>query len=295
MRHIALDDLALFRHVAEAGSITGGAARAHLALAAASARIRDMEIRLGVRLLERTHRGVTTTPAGVALLNHARSLIAQADRMHDDMSSFAGGSGGHVRLLSNTNAIVEFLPDVLATFLARYPGTTVDLQERVSDEIVGLVAEGATDLGLVAGTVETGTLETYPFREDHFVLVVAANHPWAKAPALAFADVLDADFIGLDRDSALTRFLAGRAAREGRRMLLRVQLRSFDGVCQLVAAGVGVGIVPQTTARRAARVAPIVAVRLTDPWAKRDLRICLRDKAALSLSALRLLEAMQAT
>jgi DNA-binding transcriptional LysR family regulator len=290
MPRLDLDDLHLFRHVAEAGSITAGAARANLALAAASARVRTMEIRLGAQLFERSRRGAALTPAGHALLVHARNLIAGADRMHEELSAYAGGAGGHVRVLSNTNALTEFLPEVLAGFLAAFPGTTVDLQERLSDEIVGMVAGGVADIGIVAGTVEMGALETLPFRSDRFVLVVGRMHALAAASSVAFAEVLGQDFVGLDQASALQRFLAGRASREGGRLRLRIQLRSFDAVCRMVEAGVGIGIVPETTARRAALAMAITTVPLTDEWALRDLRICLRSRARLSLSARRLVD-----
>jgi len=290
MSRLDLDDLNLFRHVAEAGSITAGAGRRHLALAAASARIRAMEIRLGTRLFERSRQGVALTPAGHALLGHARRLLAEADRMADEMSAYAGGAAGHVRLFSNTNALTEFLPEVLARFLAAHPGTTIDLQEKLSDEIVDRVAGGMADLGIVAGTVETGALETLPFRTDRFVLVTRRGHELAGIASLPFAEVLDREFVGLDQASALQRFLAGRAAREGGRLRLRVQLRSFDAVCRMVEAGVGVGIVPETTARRAQRSMALAIVPLDDGWARRDLRICLRSRRALSPAARRLIE-----
>ena len=88
--------------------------------------------------------------------------------------------------------------------------------------------------------------------------------------------MLEHDFVGLDRASALQRFLADKAARIGRPIRLRVQLRSFDAVCRMVEAGVGLGIVPETTARRAARTMAIAAVELEDPWAVRDLTLCVR-------------------
>ena len=94
---------------------------------------------------------------------------------------------------------------------------------------------------------------------------------------MAFAQVLDHDFVGLDRASALQRFLADKAARIGQPLRLRVQLRSFDAVCRLVECNVGIGIVPETTARRVARTMAIVAVALTDPWAVRELTICIRN------------------
>jgi molybdate transport repressor ModE-like protein len=289
-----LPDLSLFRHVVEAGSITRGAERAHLALAAASTRIRNMEEALGASLLVRSRGGVTPTQAGRTLLQHARTILAQAERLREDLGAYAGGLAGQVRVLSNTNALTEFLPETLSAFLSAHPHVSVDLEERLSDEIVGLIAEGVADIGIVAGTVDPGKLTTYPFRSDRFVLVVARDHPLARRVRVGFAEVLDHDFVGLDRASALQRFLADKAARTGRALRLRIQLRSFDGVCRLVERNVGVGIVPETTARWAARTMAIKAVELTDPWALRDLTICVRDYKALPHYARQLVDHMRA-
>ena len=281
MMRFDLVDLSLFRHVVEAGSITHGAERAHLALAAASTRIRSMEESLGAALLIRNRQGVTPTPAGRALLAHARTLLTDIDRMQGELSAYSGGTAGQIRVLSNTHALTEFLPEALSAYLAEHPGISVDIDERTSDEIVGLVAEGAADLGIVSGTVDTGQLQTFPFRQDRFVLVAATGHPLAERDSAAFAEMLNHDFVGLDRLSAITRFLAEKAVRIGRPMRLRVQLRSFDAVCRLVECRVGLGIVPETTARRAARAMAIRVVPLVDTWAARDLTLCLRDLTAL--------------
>jgi DNA-binding transcriptional LysR family regulator len=278
----------------EAGSITHGADRAHLALAAASTRIRHMEETLGAALLVRSRGGVTPTQAGRTLLQHARTILGQADRLREDLGAYAGGHAGQVRVLSNTNALTEFLPETLSSFLSAHPNVSVDLEERLSDEIVGLIAEGVADIGIVAGTVDAGGLETYPYRSDRFVLVVAKDHPLAKRNRIAFPEVLEHDFVGLDRASALQRFLADKASRIGRSIRLRIQLRSFDGVCRLVERNVGVGIVPETTARWAARTMEIRAVALTDPWALRDLSICMRDYKALAPYARQLVDHMRA-
>ena len=141
-----------------------------------------------------------------------------------------------------------------------------------------------------AGTVDAGGLETYPFRRDRFVLVVAADHPLAKRTKIPFVDVLDHDFVGLDRASALQRFLSSKAARIGRPIRLRVQLRSFDAVCRLVECKVGIGIVPATTARRAAKTMAIQAVALSDAWALRDLTICVRSRDELPSYARQLVD-----
>ena len=285
-----LADLSLFRHVVEAGSITHGAERAHLALAAASTRIRAMEDTLGAPLLTRGRAGVSPTQAGRTLLQHARAILRQAERLHEDLGAYGGGLIGQIRVLSNTNALTEFLPDALSSFLATHPNVSIDLEERLSDEIVGLIAEGVADIGIIAGTVDAGALETFPFRRDRFVLVVAPDHPLASRPAIRFEEVLNYEFVGLDRASALQRFLAAKAVRIGRPLRLRVQLRSFDSVCRLVECKVGIGIVPDTTARRVSRTMAIRTVELSDAWAVRDLAICIRSRGELAVYAQQLVE-----
>src|SRR5882762_408768 len=287
---VDLIDLNMVRHIVEAGSITHGAERAHLALAAASMRVRNMEEALGAALLVRSRQGVVPTQAGRTLLQHARAILRQAERLREDLGAYSGGLAGQIRVLSNTNALTEFLPEALSSFLAAHPNVSVDLEERLSDEIVGLIAEGVGDLGIVAATVDASALETYPYRKDRFVLVVAREHPLAKRAKTAFAEVLQHDFVGLDRASALQRFLADKAARIGQPLRLRVQLRSFDAVCRLVECNVGIGIVPDTTARRVARTMAIAVVALTDAWAVRELTICIRRLRELPPYARQLVE-----
>ena len=276
-----LTDLRLFLHVVEAGSITHGAERMNLAIAAASTRIRHMEVSLGTPLLSRERQGVRPTEAGRTLLHHARMLLQQADRMRGDLAEYADGLRGQVRLMSNTNALTEFLPEPLSAFLASHPQINIDLEERLSDEIVAAVADGTADVGIVAGTVEVAGLEVLPFRVDRFLLVVATNHPLSAVEQIAFAKVLDFDFVGLDRASALQRFLSEKAERIGRRLRLRVQLRGFDAVCRLVECDVGIGIVPATTAERHAKTMSIHRIELIDEWAVRKLTICVRRQADL--------------
>ena len=289
-----LTDLKLFCEVVDAGSITAGAERSALALAAASTRIRGMEETLGARLLERSRQGVTPTPAGRTLLMHARTLLRDAARMREDLSAFAGGLSGEVKLLANTNALTEFLPEALGSFLAAHPQVSVDLEERLSDEIVRLIAEGVGDVGIVAGTVDVGSLETFPFRSDRFVVVTAVGHPLAARARVSFAEVLAFDLVGLERSSSLQRFLTDKASRAGLPLKARVQLRSFDAVCRLVESGVGIGVVPQTTASRAAKTMALAVIDLADDWALRELTIVVRAADDLRPYARELVDSLRA-
>jgi DNA-binding transcriptional LysR family regulator len=289
-----LTDLRLFLHVVEAGSITAGAERMHLAVAAASTRIRNMEIELGTPLLNRERQGVQPTPAGRTLVHHARQMLLQAERMRAELGEYADGLKGHVRLQSNTNALSEFLPEPLSQFLTSHPQVNVDLEERLSDEIVAAVADGKADIGIVAGTEDITGLEVFPFRTDRFVLVTAPEHRLAASTKLAFADALDSDFVGTDRASSLQRFLSEKAERTGRRMKLRVQLRSFDGVCRMVAANVGIGIVPESSAIRSKQTMKLHVIELNEEWALRNLMICVRSLKDLPIYAQDLVKQLMA-
>jgi DNA-binding transcriptional LysR family regulator len=228
------------------------------------------------------------------LLKHARTILGQTARLREDLSAYAGSASGEVRLLANTNALTEFLPEALSSFLALHPHVSVDLEERLSDEIVGLIAEGVGDVGIVAGTVEVGALATFPFRSDRFVVVTAKDHPLAAQPEVSFAEVLEYDLVGLERSSSLQRFLVAKAARAGRPLKARVQLRSFDAVCRLVESGVGVGVVPETTARRAAKTMSLAIIELADDWALRELKIVVRSLEDLRPYARELVESLRA-
>jgi DNA-binding transcriptional LysR family regulator len=285
-----LIDLRLFLHTAEAGSITAGAERTHLTLASASARIRGMEAALGVPLLSRNRRGVETTAAGRTLAHHARVVLQQMERMRGELGEYARGLKGYVRLLSNTAAMTEFLPETLSAFLAAHPEVDIDLEELVSYEIVEAVAQGRADIGIVNDADDLSGLETFPFRHDRLVLVTARDHPLAARREIAFVDALQEDFVGLTGDNALQAYLAGHAARAGHRLKYRVRLRSFDAVCRMVERNVGVGVIPEHAAIRLQRSMAIRRVRLTDAWATRLLRICVRRFDELPVYARQLIE-----
>lgn len=289
-----LTDLGLFLNVVEAASITHGAARSGLALASASARIRGMEAALGVALLTRGRRGVQPTPAGVALVHHARLVRQQIERMRGELSEYGRGLKGHVRLLTNTAALSEHLPQALGGWLAAHPGIDIDLEEKPSPEIVVAVAEGLADVGIVADTVPLDGLWTVPFRLDRLLLAVPRAHPLAGRRRLAFHEAAGFEFVGLGAGSALQEHLRQHAARAGIAMKLRVRLRGFEAVCRMVEQGVGIAVVPESAARRCRRTMAIHTLRLTDPWALRQLTICTRAPDTLATPARRLVEHLAA-
>lgn len=286
-------DLRLFLNVAEARSITHGAERSHLALASASGRIRGMEDALGVPLLVRDRRGVSLSPAGECLLDHARLIVGQVERMKGDLGSFARGLAGSVRLLSNTSALSEHLPKSLAVFLAANPTISLEVEERESADIAEAIASGVADVGIASAAALPDTLERYPFREDTLVLVLPRGDAFSRKRSVALADVVDRAFVGLPRESALQRHVASHAARLGRKLSIRARVPSIEAVCRMVETGAGISIVPSIAAARYRRSMNIDVVKLSDPWAKRSLAICVRKWGSLPPAARRLVEHLE--
>ena len=274
-------DLDLFRHIAEAGSITHGAARANLALTAASGRVRNMEQRLGVMLLERKRHGVVLTPAGRVLLARGRELLAQIDRLREELSLFHGGLAGHVQVLVNTNAYTSFVPEIFSAFLLQNPNIDVRIAERPSEAIIPLIADGTAEVGIIAAETDLGGLEAKPFATDRYVLMTPPGHPLADRANLAFAEILDFPFVAGPSHG----LFVAKAQRLGRTIKTRIKMREDGQVCRLVSEGVGVGIVTFSSAQFAARFWPIQQVELTDAWADRRMFVCVREQASLSKPA----------
>jgi molybdate transport repressor ModE-like protein len=285
-----LTDLRLFVHVAEAGSITHGAARSNMTLASASERIRAMEDALSAPLLERNRRGIRLTSAGSVLLHHAWTVSQQLEQMRGDLDKFGKGLRGHVRLLSNIGAM-ESLPVPLAAFLSAHPNIDVDLEHHGSVEIVRSIAAGRGDIGIVAETIGPGTeLESFPFSEVRLVLVTPRSDPLGRHRKIAFREALDREFIGFAAGSPMQDLLNYHAFRAGRRFKLRIRLNGSDLMCQMVEKGIGLAILPETAARRSQESLAIRVIPLTDTWALRHLSICVRSMRSLPVHAQRLVE-----
>jgi len=290
--HFDLIDLRLYLNILDAGNITAGAVRSHLSLPAASARIRALETSLGTPFFQRGRRGVTPTPAGKALAQHARLMLQQAERLRQDLAEYAHGVKGQVRLLGNSAAISEYLPERLADFLCNHPHIDLDLQELPSLRIVHTISQGAAELGIISDAVDTRDLQTRAFCDDPLVVAIPLGHALAQQPHLRFSDTLHHEQVGLPAGSALAAYLEEQALHLGMRLQLRVRADGFDGVLRMVARGAGPGIVPQATLERWPGAAAFVSRPLPEPWARRKLLLCARSFEHLPGYARALLDAL---
>jgi DNA-binding transcriptional LysR family regulator len=285
-----LRDLELFIAVADAGSIARAAERSHTVASAVSKRISDLEENFGTPLLVRGAKGVELTTAGHALLTRARVLLRQATGLDDEMRRHASGARGYVRVFANISSIVEFLPTELATFAAAHPEIHVHLEEHVSSAIAAAVADGSADFGIVSELPMISGLQSVPFRTDDLIVVLQPSHPLAQHASISFAELLDYPFVGLHAGSSLHLLLTRAAQESGATPNWRIHVTSFDAACAMVAAGLGVSIVPRAASTPYVRSLALTALPLTDAWASRQLFLCARSEPPLQAAALLLFE-----
>ena len=281
LHRLDLVSLSLFSLVARTGSISKGAELAHLAVGAASKRISDLEDSVGASLLERHSRGVTLTPAGQSLQQHAQRILADVDRLAADLSDHAAGIVGVVRLWANTSATTQFLPRQLAGFITAHPGIRIELEEQNSREAVIAVLDGRADLAIFAERTPAFGLQTTPYRRDRLVLVAPQGHPLAARASMDFVEAIDYEFVGLAQATSLAERMALAAQALGRALRVRIHVRSFDAMCQMVAVGLGLAVLPEAAVRPHLASMGLSRVELSDAWAERELLVGARDLEAL--------------
>ncbi|WP_050477629.1 LysR substrate-binding domain-containing protein [Herbaspirillum rhizosphaerae] len=275
--HFDLVDLRLLVNIADFNSLTRTADATHMSLSAVSTRVKKLEDSIGIQLIYRTGQGVALTPTGLTFAMHARLVLRQIQHLRGDLQEYAKGVKGHLRVFANTTALVEFLPPILQAYLASHPDVNIDLHEKPSRDIVRAVADGQTDIGIVAGNVSTRDLEVIPYRSDRLVLVTPPGHALAQAGAVDFADTLEYDHVSLHEASALHTFLHEASDALHRSLQIRIQVGNFEAACRMIAADIGVGILPESAARRYAQNTDIAIVPLNDKWAVRAMKICVRN------------------
>ena len=296
MRDIDLKTLRLFVAVADCRSMARAAEQEHIEPSAISKRIAQLEDDLGVELLLRGRRGVQTTPAGLALLEHARTVLFTLDRIAADAASFTGGVEGHVRLIATASAIAEALLDDIASFM-REPDNRnirVDIEERFSRDLVRELRDGNASLGVCWDRVDFEGLAHRPYRRDRLALAVYAGHSLAGRASIGFEETLAFDHVGLPPSTAVHTMLQRAAASAGRTVTYRVVVSTFDAALRVVAADLGVAVVPLEVGRRGAAHADLSLVPISDSWAERCFAICFRQREALPPASRRLLDHLEA-
>jgi DNA-binding transcriptional LysR family regulator len=289
-RRLDLTSLQMFVAVCETGSIGKAAEREFIAQSALSKRLSDLEATLGSALLQRHSRGVHLTPAGQSLLHHARTVFFSLDRMQTELTEYADGARGQIRVHASISATVQFLPEDLGAFIRAHQDIKIDLEEHLSAEVIRAVQEGAADLGVCNTTDGAGELQTLPYREDQLVLILPRTHALARRASVAFADTLALDHVGLHSNSSIYVAMRQAATALGQSIKLRIQVTGLDAMCRMIHNGLGVGVMPLRAFTLMHAASDLAAVPLTDAWAHRRIELVARDFSTLPRSARLLVE-----
>ncbi len=268
--------LKLFCAIAQSGSITKGANECSLALSAASRRMSELEDTVGLMLLDRSAKGVTLTQAGHAVMQHALRLFQGFEQFSNELAEYTKGIKGHVRLWANMSSLTEFLPSALASFLKQHPEIQVEVEEQLSGDIVKALLDGIADIGVLADGAPTAGLHTSIIGHDELVIVCSKSHLIRNKKRITFEECLSYDFVGLNRGSSLLELTSRQAEKLGKQMRLRIQVRSYDAMCQMIAVNLGIGVLPLQACAPQIKAMGLKAIPLEDTWAKRNLLLAMK-------------------
>lgn len=288
--HFDLNTLRLFIITADSGSLTRAAASASITLSAASKRIAEMERNIDCQLFIRHPRGMELTAAGQGLLRHARALLDSVNSMASELKDYARGAIGQVRIAANVSAVIQFLPEDLACFFLHNPGIRIYLEETLSEAVVNSVESGRVDIGIFADNVDATALRTYPWRKDRLVLLTPVSHPLAQHDDIWFEETLSWDYVALNQGSSLLRRITDAALSAGHLLKVNIQVTSFDAVCRMIQAGLGIGILPVGAITPALLGTSLKAINIRDDWGQRTLRLGIHPKKPLQPESEKLLQ-----
>jgi len=292
MRDLDLTTLRLFVTVCDTGNMSRAAEKANMVASAVSKRLAQLEATVGASLLTRRKHGVVPTAAGETLLEHARSMLLSASRIERDMASHAAGIQGRVNVLATASVMAESLADEIAEFLkqAEHQNIQIDLEERISPEVVRGIRDGVASIGICWDAAETGLLRTRTYRHDHLCVAVPKGHPLCTLKALRYADTLDFEHVIMPINSAVEVMLQREAGLLGKRLQHRVIVTNFEAALRVVRAGLAIALVPREVTGLYAEAYGLAVLPLHEPWSQRRFVLCHRGEEVLTPAALKLLE-----
>jgi DNA-binding transcriptional LysR family regulator len=285
-------DLQMIVALAETGSVSSAARRINLSVAATSERLMTLERRVEQVLFVRKRSGLQTTPAGDTLLRHSRSMLRLLEQAEIEFQGLDSDHQGHLRLLANTSAVTEFMPQILSRFMVDRPQVRVELFECNYRETIQGVLKGEADLGIVAASEAPRLLESALFASDRMVVVASDSHALGRRRSLRYEDTLDFPQVSLELGTSYGDFMRDIRNRLGWQPKTRIELKSFEAMCIMISAGVGVGVVPESVARRHARSMRLAIYSLKDSWARRDRYLVARSFQGLPGAAKVLVQAV---
>jgi len=265
--------LRLFVAAAREGSIARAAATEHIAASALSRRIADLERAFGVPLFVRSPHGIALTEAGKVALARGTKLEDDLKLLVRDVQAHAGEICGVLRLFANATAIVGSLPERLSAFCRKYPAVEIALHEHITEEIVRACLDDRADIGVGVEMSVPHALQSWHFDHDPLIVVLPPDHPLAAKRKLHTTDLGPYPLVSIRTGGALDRLLHDRAVEANVPVRTSVTVTSFDAVCRMVEAGLGIAVIPRRAADAFSSTGRFVRRALDEPWINRDLRV----------------------
>jgi DNA-binding transcriptional LysR family regulator len=285
MRKIDSTSARIFVAIIEEGSIGKAAKREHIVPSAVSKRLAELESHLGVALVERSQQGVTPTPAGEALVHHARIVLQAFDRMHEEMSEYVDGVRGHIRVRASASSLSAGLPSEIQSFMRSFKRVKIDLEEVATPLVVRDIAESRADVGIAPNILGNESLQLFPYKSYDLSVAVPSRHPLARLKRVAYQQILKYEQVELSQGSALSQRLDYAAHQSMITKHTRVRVRGFEAVCQMIGYGMGIGVVPSFLEASYSKMYGLKFIPLSDEWAHPLICIMVRDLEGLPSAA----------
>ncbi|MGO3911820.1 LysR substrate-binding domain-containing protein [Huaxiibacter chinensis] len=279
-----LTSLSLFVAVAEEQNLTHAARRKHTAVSAVSKRIAELEQQVGTPLMLRMPRGIALTPAGHSLLYHARQVFRNLEKMEEELSDYAAGIRGHIRIYTISAALMSSLPGVISDYLALYPRTDIEIEEHTGLAVVQGLLGGDADVGFFSNWTPSAGIAFWPWQHDLLSVMVWPTHPLADRKELKFEEILTEKLIGSHRNSAVSHILERQARAHGKTLNVGLRVSSFISMAELVAQQLGIAVLPVNEVASATLHSGVRLIPLSETWAKRELLIGVKNYAQASPS-----------
>jgi DNA-binding transcriptional LysR family regulator len=263
--------LRLFLAVAREGSLARAAEKEHIATSALSRRIADLEQVLGAPLLIRSPRGIALTEAGRIALERGTHLETQLQSLARDVQAQAGQLSGTLRVMANPSSIVGYLPERLRVFRAEYPAIDVALHEGSSQEVIRACLDDTADVGIGVRAEVPAGIESWFFAHDPLMVVLPLGHPASQNQNLTLAEVVPYPMVAIQSGGSLDRLVHAKAMEANLPLNVCVAVNSFDAVCRMVEAGLGIAIVPRSAASAYAGTNRFARRPLAEDWSEREL------------------------
>ena len=287
-----LVSLAIFVAVAEEQNLTRAARRKHTAVSAVSKRIAELEQQVGTQLMLRLPRGIELTPAGHSLLYHARKVFRELELMEDELSDYAAGIRGHIRIYTISAALMHGLPQAISQFLALYPQTDIDIEEHTGIGVVQGVLEGSADVGIFSSWTPASGLESWSWQQDRLSVLVWPGHALAERQSLRLTDLLNEKVIGPHRDSAVSHILARETRKLGTTLNIGLRVSSFVSMAELVSQQLGIAVLPINEVAPVSLHGGVRIIPLDEPWAQREILMGVKEFTLASPSVKTLLASL---